>query len=114
MKIVQWPSLEVDMELGAHESGAAVTDIAWSPDERVIVSCAAGTDRSSTTGSDSNRTDNGNNNNNNNNNLNKKRTQKVPSCGRLKEAKGSRRYRIQPALGLTAKGFRPRRESQTA
>ena len=41
VKIVQWPSLEVDMELGAHESGAAVTDIAWSPDERVIVSCAA-------------------------------------------------------------------------
>ena len=41
VKIVQWPSLEVDMELGAHESGSAVTDIAWSPDERVIVSCAA-------------------------------------------------------------------------
>ena len=41
VKIVQWPSLEVDMELSAHESGAAVTDIAWSPDERVIVSCAA-------------------------------------------------------------------------
>ena len=59
VKIVQWPSLEVDMELGAHESGAAVTDIAWSPDERVIVSCAAERIGSSTTGSDSNRTDNG-------------------------------------------------------
>ena len=54
VKIVQWPSLEVDMELGAHESGAAVTDIAWSPDERVIVSCAAERIGSSNNSSNSN------------------------------------------------------------
>jgi prolactin regulatory element-binding protein len=41
VKILIWPSLEVEAEMGAHESGSAVTDIAWSPDERIIVSCAA-------------------------------------------------------------------------
>ena len=40
VKILSWPSLEVEMELGAHEKGA-VTDIAWSPDGTGLLTTSA-------------------------------------------------------------------------
>ena len=40
VKILSWPSLEVEMELGAHEKGA-VTDIAWAPDGDGLLTTSA-------------------------------------------------------------------------
>jgi prolactin regulatory element-binding protein len=40
VKILAWPSLEVEKELGAHEKGA-VTDIAWAPDGDGLLTTSA-------------------------------------------------------------------------
>jgi len=40
VKILSWPSLEVEKELGAHEKGA-VTDIAWAPDGDGLLTTSA-------------------------------------------------------------------------
>ncbi|CEF98356.1 Quinonprotein alcohol dehydrogenase-like superfamily [Ostreococcus tauri] len=40
VKILLWPSLEVEKELGAHEKGA-VTDIAWAPDGDDLLTTSA-------------------------------------------------------------------------
>lgn len=40
VKILSWPSMDVEMELGAHEKGA-VTDIAWSPDGTGLLTTSA-------------------------------------------------------------------------
>ena len=40
VKILAWPSLEVEKELGAHEKGA-VTDVAWAPDGDGLLTTSA-------------------------------------------------------------------------